>query len=45
MEDRWYRRADEEVGSRQFVVLDPDGYVLRLVQGLGVRRPDLTAAR
>src|ERR1700734_1331068 len=24
LEERWYRRGDEETGHRQFVVLDPD---------------------
>jgi catechol 2,3-dioxygenase-like lactoylglutathione lyase family enzyme len=37
MEERWYRRDAEEVGNRQFVTLDPDGYVLRLFQDLGAR--------
>ena len=37
VEDKWYRRGDREVGQRQFVVADPDGYVLRLAQPLGLR--------
>ncbi len=37
LEERWYRRGDEEVGNRQFVVTDPDGYVLRFFQSLGAR--------
>lgn len=37
-EDRWYRRGDSDVGQRQFVVADPDGYLLRLCTPLGVRR-------
>lgn len=37
LEDRWYRQGDQEAGNRQFVVLDPDGYVLRPFQSLGVR--------
>ena len=36
-EDAWYRRGDRETGQRQFVVADPDGYVLRLAQPLGLR--------
>jgi catechol 2,3-dioxygenase-like lactoylglutathione lyase family enzyme len=36
-EERWYRRGDEEVGVRQFLVLDPDGYLVRLQESLGVR--------
>lgn len=37
-EERWYRRDDEEVGVCQFLVLDPDGYLVRVQQDLG-RRP------
>jgi catechol 2,3-dioxygenase-like lactoylglutathione lyase family enzyme len=37
MEERWYRRDDHEVGNRQFVVADPDGYVLRFFTDLGRR--------
>jgi catechol 2,3-dioxygenase-like lactoylglutathione lyase family enzyme len=37
LEERWYRRGDEEVGNRQFIVTDPDGYVLRFSEDLGER--------
>lgn len=37
-EERWYRDNDVEHGQRQFLVQDPDGYLLRLVEPLG-RRP------
>ena len=38
-EERWYRiAADEETGVHQFLVQDPDGYLLRFSQSLG-RRP------
>jgi catechol 2,3-dioxygenase-like lactoylglutathione lyase family enzyme len=37
LEERWYRRKDREVGNRQFVVADPDGYLLRLYEDLGIR--------
>jgi catechol 2,3-dioxygenase-like lactoylglutathione lyase family enzyme len=36
-EERWYRREDEELGHHQFVVADPDGYLLRFFTSLGVR--------
>ncbi|MFO1142770.1 MAG: VOC family protein [Amaricoccus sp.] len=36
-EERWYRRGAEEVGQRQLVVADPDGYLLRLQQPIGTR--------
>lgn len=37
LEDKWYRVGDEESGNRQFVVADPDGYLLRFYQDLGSR--------
>jgi catechol 2,3-dioxygenase-like lactoylglutathione lyase family enzyme len=37
VEDAWYRSGDIEVGQRQFLVQDPDGYLLRLGQKLGER--------
>ena len=37
MEERWYRAGDREVGNRQFILLDPDGYLLRFYQDLGSR--------
>jgi catechol 2,3-dioxygenase-like lactoylglutathione lyase family enzyme len=38
LEERWYRRRDEETGHRQFVVIDPDGYLLRFFSSLGRRQ-------
>ena len=37
VEEKWYRAGDLELGQRQFVVADPDGYLLRLTQELGSR--------
>jgi catechol 2,3-dioxygenase-like lactoylglutathione lyase family enzyme len=37
LEERWYRRDDMLAGNRQFVVADPDGYLLRFFSGLGSR--------
>jgi catechol 2,3-dioxygenase-like lactoylglutathione lyase family enzyme len=37
LEERWYDRTDDVVGVRQFAVQDPDGYLLRLTQGIGTR--------
>lgn len=37
LEERWYRRDAVEVGNRQCVVADPDGYLLRLFDDLGTR--------
>ena len=37
MEEKWYRADDKEVGNKQFLVQDPDGYLLRFFQDIGVR--------
>ena len=36
-EERWYRAGDREVGVHQFLVQDPDGYLVRCSQTLGTR--------
>jgi catechol 2,3-dioxygenase-like lactoylglutathione lyase family enzyme len=36
-EEKWYRTGARETGVRQFLVQDPDGYLLRLQQRLGTR--------
>jgi len=44
LEEVWYRAGASETGVRQFVVQDPDGYLVRFSQGLGLRpamTPDL----
>jgi catechol 2,3-dioxygenase-like lactoylglutathione lyase family enzyme len=33
----WYRVGDEEHGQREFLVQDPDGYLMRFAERLGVR--------
>ncbi|MGU3409587.1 bleomycin resistance protein [Microbacterium sp. M1A1_1b] len=37
-ETTWYRTGDSEVGVRQFLVTDPDGYLIRF-QSRVARRP------
>lgn len=37
LEEKWYRRGTQETGNRQFIVQDPDGYLLRFFQDLGLR--------
>ena len=37
LEKRWYRADDLELGNHQFVLLDPDGFVLRFFESLGSR--------
>ena len=37
METRWYRRDDVYLGQKQFLVQDPDGYLLPFGEDLGSR--------
>lgn len=37
LEEKWYRTGNVEGGNRQFVVADPDGYLLRFFTHLGDR--------
>lgn len=37
LEEAWYRRDAVLLGCRQFLVQDPDGYLLRLAQDIGTR--------
>ena len=36
-EEVWYRAGTRETGVRQFLVQDPDGYLVRFAQALGQR--------
>jgi catechol 2,3-dioxygenase-like lactoylglutathione lyase family enzyme len=36
-EEKWYRVGDEEAGVRQFLVADPDGYLVRFQASIGRR--------
>lgn len=36
-EERWYRIKDREIGVRQLLLQDPDGYLVRLQQRTGER--------
>ncbi|VVB59950.1 Glyoxalase/Bleomycin resistance protein/Dioxygenase superfamily protein [uncultured archaeon] len=35
--DNWYRKGKKLLGCREFLVMDPDGYLLRFSQNLGTR--------
>jgi catechol 2,3-dioxygenase-like lactoylglutathione lyase family enzyme len=35
VEEAWYRAGDTYSGNRQFLVQDPDGYLLRIFEDLG----------
>ena len=37
VEEAWYRVGDTYSGNRQFLVQDPDGYLLRMFEDLGER--------
>lgn len=36
-EEHWYRKDDLLLGLREFLVMDPDGYLLRFSQQVGIR--------
>jgi catechol 2,3-dioxygenase-like lactoylglutathione lyase family enzyme len=44
LEDIWYRAGAAETGCRQFLVQDPDGYLLRFTESLGTRPIEVPAA-
>jgi len=37
--EAWYRAGPQETGRREFLVQDPDGYMLLLAEDLGLRAP------
>lgn len=37
MEENWYRKDNELLGNKEFLVQDPDGYLLRFSKDLGKR--------
>ncbi|MBF4623220.1 VOC family protein [Clavibacter sp. VKM Ac-2872] len=43
-ETTWYRIDDEETGVRQFLVQDPDGYLVRFQSSIGQRPAEDPAA-
>ena len=34
IEEKWYQASESKIGHRQFIILDPDGYMLRFVEVL-----------
>jgi catechol 2,3-dioxygenase-like lactoylglutathione lyase family enzyme len=38
--EAWYRTGPVEDGQREFLVQDPDGYLVRLAEHLGQRQPE-----
>ena len=37
IEENWYRQDDKLLGNKEFLIQDPDGYLLRFAQDLGER--------
>ena len=37
LEEKWYRLNNQEIGHKQFLVQDPDGYLLRFFEKIGSR--------
>ncbi len=37
-EEKWYRKGKNKIGVRQFLVQDPDGYLLRFQEGIGSKK-------
>ena len=35
--EKWYRVGNQKIGVRQFLVMDPDGYLLRFSQQIGTK--------
>ena len=35
MEENWYRQDNKLLGNKEFLVQDPDGYLLRISEDLG----------
>ena len=37
LEENWYRQDNKLLGNKEFLIQDPDGYLLRFFQDLGER--------
>ena len=37
IEENWYREGDKLLGNKEFLVMDPDGYLLRFAQDIGCK--------
>lgn len=38
IEENWYRKDDKLLGNKEFLVQDPDGYLLRFSEDLGEKK-------
>ena len=37
VQENWYRANNKLIGQKEFLIIDPDGYLLRFAQSLGER--------
>jgi catechol 2,3-dioxygenase-like lactoylglutathione lyase family enzyme len=37
LKDNWYRKENKLIGNKEFLVKDPDGYLLRFFEDLGTK--------
>ena len=37
IEENWYRQDDKMLGNKEFLIQDPDGYLLRFFEDLGIK--------
>ncbi|MFH1448408.1 MAG: VOC family protein [Candidatus Micrarchaeota archaeon] len=44
-QDNWYEKNHVLLGSKEFLVQDPDGYLLRFAQAMGTRKKNQTNLR
>jgi len=38
IEENWYRQGDKLLGNKEFLIQDPDGYLLRFSEDLGKKK-------
>lgn len=36
-EENWYRKENELLGNKELLIMDPDGYLLRFSQDIGIK--------
>ena len=40
IQENWYRADKVVIGQKEFLIMDPDGYLLRFAEHLGVGKYD-----
>ena len=41
MQENWYRANNRLIGQKEFLIMDPDGYLLRFAQNLGEKECEI----